>query len=242
MARTTHSWNTTHAAFGRRFTFGLVVAMALSLVAFEWQGQKREVILPYEPLPMEDDMEFPRVIVLAKEPSATLPAAKRRVAHGAIVPSAEPLTPVDPAPPLVGSAEPGEPAPEPGEVTTLPSRDEGPPETFFMANVGVRPYFMECLKEGVNALDACTEARIQRHLERRFKIPASIRGEVRTTVTFEIDRSGRIGRLVCAPRVSLAVEEEIERVLRLLPDFVPGSQGGIPVPVYYQIPLRVRSI
>ncbi|MFN6177199.1 MAG: hypothetical protein ACK46G_06650 [Flavobacteriales bacterium] len=246
MARAAHPWHSTHRNSTRRLALGLMVAFSLTLVAFEWRTDPPQVILPD---PWDDGLEEPldHVVVIRVPKPAPSPAPKPRSrpasAFGAVNPveptgpTTEPIDPVDPGPGAPGT-DPEDPGPE-----VLRSPDEATvAEVFLWGTVGVRPYFMDCLKRSPNALDECTEDRIQQHLERQFKVPSGVRSEVRTTVTFEIDREGRIGKLVCAPRVNAEVEREIERVLRALPAFVPGSQGGIPVPVYYQIPLRVRSI
>jgi hypothetical protein len=60
-------------------------------------------------------------------------------------------------------------------------------------------------------------------------------------VTFEIDAEGHIGKVICAPKVAEEVRAEIERAIRSMPTFVPGSQGGRPVTVYYQLPLSLRT-
>jgi protein TonB len=99
---------------------------------------------------------------------------------------------------------------------------------------------MDCLKRSPGTLNACTEARIEQHLRRHFKVPPGVRDKVYTMVTFEIDKQGRIGRLACTPKPHAAVEREVERVMRMLPEFVPASQSGHPVAVYFRIPLSVQ--
>jgi hypothetical protein len=73
-------------------------------------------------------------------------------------------------------------------------------------------------------------------------VPQSVRRDEFTVITLEIDATGNIGRLVCAPRPSAAVQAEIERVVRALPVFMPGSQNGLAVPVIYQLPFRVTRL
>ncbi len=245
MERAAHSWHSVHRNGTRRSALGLMVAFSLTLVAFEWRTGIPQVIT-YDDWDgaLEDPVDQVVVIRVVDPKSSTAPRPRARAAStiGVVNPvdATEPTSdPVEPSAPGTGeTGDPVDPAPE-----ILRGPDEGAPaEVFLWGTVGVRPYFMECLKRSPNTLDECTEQRIQKHLERQFKVPPGIRGEVRTTVTFEIDREGRIGKLVCAPRVNAEVEREIDRVLRALPAFVPGSQGGIPVPVYYQIPLRVRTI
>ena len=97
----------------------------------------------------------------------------------------------------------------------------------FDPNAEVLPYFMDCLKEdpatGMNARpNACWD--IQRH----FKGPAGDRGA-------SAPRSPSAWRTTApsagwsVPRVAASVQREVERVLRRMPELVPGSQGGIPV-------------
>lgn len=236
------NWRAQRAATGNRFLFGVIVAGSLSLVAFEWRTPSTVFRVP-QALGPEDDLptEILPVIILEKPKVYTAPKPRKK---STTVMAGEPEP--EPSPEPAPAPDPGtDPAPGPDPEPTVDIHALLPPERvetmLTWGTVGVRPYFMECLKRDPRSLEPCTEDRIESHLRNNFKFPRSLSGELRTTVTFEIDATGRIGKVVCAPKVDAEVLQEVERVVRSMPTFVPGSQGGIPVPVYYQIPLYLRT-
>ena len=240
MTKRPHSWHRTRAAYGRRATLALMISLSAVLVAFEWRGDGQRHVVPPELWPEEPDVELPPVIIIERERPAAEPVRKARARSAAVL-AGDPLPDVIDAPePVVDNGPPVDPGltdPAPG----VESRPEpGGDITFPWTGVEQRPYFMDCLKRWPGEVDACTELRIEQHLRRHLKVPRSVKGGLRTTVTFEIDREGHIGRLVCTPAVDPAVEQEVDRVLRMLPQFVPATQSGIPVPVYFRIPLSVQ--
>jgi hypothetical protein len=86
-------------------------------------------------------------------------------------------------------------------------------------------------------LDACTEERIDAHLQRHFRVPSDMRErEEFTVITMEVTSTGVIGRLIGLPEPSTAVKAEIQQVIRALPELMPCTQNGIAVPVIYQHP------
>ena len=211
------------------------------MVAFEWSSPRTELVISTR---LPDEGMEPEVlpVVILEKARAAAPVDKARSTQ-VVVGEPDPVVVPDPDPSPDPGPDPGpitDPAPDPDPRSLLPPEPVTPGPVFW-ANVGVRPYFMDCLKRDPASLEPCTEARIDAHLQRNLRIPASVRGQVRTTVTFEIDATGHIGKVVCAPKVDEDVRAEIERVIRSMPQFVPGSQGGYPVPVYYQIPLSLRT-
>lgn len=239
-----HQWHSATQGFGRRFAFGSAVALSLTLVAFEWTTTRPDEISFY--LPMDDEPFFEVVPVFKierkVEQGTKAVEPRKRKTGGAIVIVTEPVPvpqpePVDPITPDPGIPISPEPLP-PGDDLKSTGLIDMPTPTL---NPEVLPHFERCLNDDLDRTNECTEDRILRHLERNLEIPPTVIGSVFTTVTFEIDAQGRIGRTHCAPKVDREVEEEIDRAIRSLPRFIPGSQGGHPVPVYYQIPLRLRK-
>lgn len=224
-----------------RFAIGLLVSLSLVLVAFEWRSSERPVRNLVIEIPPEPAWESaPVFLIEEREPVDQGTSAK--VAKKKQLALTEPSGPTDESGPNVD--------PDPIVGTTSGPSDEPivstgselfVTERFPWHGKEVRPYFMDCLKRSPDALDECTEYRIQQHMQRRFRMPGSVRGEVRTTVTFEIDASGKVGRIAYTPRVRPEVEQEIERVLRELPVFVPGSQNGMPLPVIHRMPVVLSS-
>lgn len=217
-----------------------MVAFSFTLVAFEWRttGAPRQVA---QGLFLEEDdrdrEELPRVVVrevLEQKQAAT--TAKKDPDRFVI---AEPVTPVEPVAPVAPTGPVGPTVVDLTALLATDSAEAAPVEKKFRPGAEVMPYFMDCLLSKPTAFQQCTQERILDHMRRRFKVPRNVREDIRTTITFEVDDTGAIARIHCAPRVDRSVEAEVERVLRDLPALMPASQGGIPVGVYYQIPLRV---
>ncbi|MEZ4739873.1 MAG: hypothetical protein R2818_11110 [Flavobacteriales bacterium] len=181
MRTSDHSWKSARRSGGQRFFIGFVVAAALSLVAFEWSSPRTELVirtaLPDEGL----EPEVPPVVILEKK-QATAPVQQARSTQ-VVVGEPDPVVVPDPDPAP-------EPSPDPGPITDpVPDPDPQPMPTetvasgpVFWEKVGVRPYFMDCLKRDPTSIEPCTEARIDAHLQRNLRIPPSVRGHVRTTV------------------------------------------------------------
>lgn len=235
-----HSWRKASKQVGRRSLIGLLIALSLTLVAFEWQAGEPNYSGEYLDPYTNDWTTSILLPVTIEKTTVVVKKSSERASAPSITGSVEPIS-AEHEPSEIEKAEPGvEPEgwTEPSEVdhATTPA-----PMPAHWNLVSVKPHFEECMKRGIEYVDACTEERIGKHLERRFRVPSSLKGSLRTTITFEIDEDGKIGKLVCTPRVPQAIEAEIERVIRSLPQFVPGRQGDHIVPVYYQIPLSVVS-
>ena len=225
MSRPAHPWTRARRNAGRRFLIGTSVALSLTLVAFEWRSEGHRLTLPPELGDDGTETEYPRVVIIKQESAAAKPEVQRRRQNaGVIVPGD--LTPVvEPGP---AAAEPGpapvvDPLPLPGSSLRPEEVVEPGPRPW--DGVEQRPYFKECLTRSAHDLDGCTEARIDAHLQRHFRVPQSVRRDEFTVITLEIDATGNIGRLVCAPRPSPAVHAEIERLIRALPGHAPVIKG-----------------
>ena len=239
---TQHSWKKYHAFAGQRFAFGMMVASALTLVAFEWRTNEAPRIVDRPVL--DSDWLEPEIMPPAPIKEKLEPEVKKKAKTTShlVIAVVEPVP--DPSP----EPDPGKTDPDPGPALTMAALDgllgidsaslTPPVEWIFRAEV--MPYFMDCLKRDKAHLSECTETRMKNWFERNFHMPHTQRKSVRTTITFQVDKQGRIGDIVCAPRVSNEVTAEVERVLRSMPQMMPATQGGIPVGVYYQIPLNMR--
>jgi protein TonB len=58
-------------------------------------------------------------------------------------------------------------------------------------------------------------------------------------VKFIVDENGDVQQPVVVKGLCPAFDEEVLRVVRLLPRFVPSKQDGKPVSVYFNLPLMV---
>jgi protein TonB len=57
-------------------------------------------------------------------------------------------------------------------------------------------------------------------------------------VRFSVDEQGKACRESVLKGVSPEIDEEALRVVRMLPRFEPGRQGGKAVPVWYMVPIN----
>ena len=226
---------------GVRHTFGLLVALALTLVAFEWRSDAAPSAQAATEwgLPIEEEA-YPPVVLPPKQQKADPEPPGKKNAGG--VPT---VITDDPTPEPTNDKDTEastEPQPTVDLAALLPPDTAGPgyvpPD--FTPFPEVMPHFVTCTELEPEQRDECTRKLAQATIERRFRLPNGVRDNVRTTVTFEVGSDGTIGRIVCAPRVPAAVEREIARVIHSMPEFIPGSQGGRPVGVYFQIPLHIR--
>ncbi|MBN2863019.1 MAG: energy transducer TonB [Bacteroidales bacterium] len=62
----------------------------------------------------------------------------------------------------------------------------------------------------------------------------------RVILKFVVDRDGSIGKIEILRSVDPLLDQEAVRVVSMIPRFSPGKQGGVPVPVWYSVPVLFR--
>lgn len=224
----------------QRLGIGLAAALSLTLVAMEWRAVSA---LPAwsggEALPLEGPPEVAPIPYRARSDERRAPR-KPSAQRAALL--ADARGPDDAAAPEGVRSD----APDAGAHADSSSLLAGsPPEAIEDIFIPWRkgdermPCWSGCEQLRGAARDACTEARIQRHLDRVFRVPPEGPREEFTVITLEIGTDGAPGAVVCRPRPSAAVEQEVLRVVRAMPLFIPAEQNGKAVRVIYQLPLRV---
>ncbi len=234
-----HQWKEQARGFARRAFIGFTASLTFTLIAFEWTTYgSLPAYGPFDPIELPWEPQLIHVVPPEAKKEMKPPApAKEKWSTGPVKALDEVIPPDPVIDPVIDRTGPEIPAPSAAidTATAAPAGMNMP-----LLNPEILPHFANCSRPDMERTKECTEQRIQRHLERNLRIPEGMMGSVRTTVTFEIDAEGSIGRIHCAPKVDPLIEEEIVQVIRSLPRFVPGSQGGHPVAVYYQIPLVLR--
>ncbi len=68
----------------------------------------------------------------------------------------------------------------------------------------------------------------------------AIKEEVSGTVFvgFVVNKYGKISNIKILRGIGYGCDEEVIRVVKMLPDFIPGSQDSIPVAVHYNLPVK----
>ena len=80
-------------------------------------------------------------------------------------------------------------------------------------------------------------------LQRNIKYPIkalkkNIEGIV--MINFVVERDGRISKVNVTKGIGGGCDEEALRVIKKMPKWKPGKQGGKPVPVYFDIPVNFK--
>ncbi|TVZ60210.1 protein TonB [Flavobacteriaceae bacterium MAR_2010_105] len=102
------------------------------------------------------------------------------------------------------------------------------------------PVFPGCEGGTKEQIKACFQSKIQEHVMKNFVYPQQaqelgIHGRV--FVMFMIDKNGYITNIK-SRGPDKVLEQEAERIIRLLPKMIPGKQRGKPVKVPYSIPIN----
>jgi protein TonB len=66
--------------------------------------------------------------------------------------------------------------------------------------------------------------------------------EGRTTIRFVISKTGKLTDITVVRSLSPGCDAEAVRVVRMMPDWKPGTQKGVPVDVYYTLPVVFRMV
>ena len=103
------------------------------------------------------------------------------------------------------------------------------------------PTLPECKDLVTNDLrKKCMSKFISKHVNRNFNISVAdalpIKGKQRIFVAFKIDTDGMV-KAVNARASHPDLEVEAKRVIKMLPQFIPGKQKGKPVIVPYSLPI-----
>jgi len=59
-------------------------------------------------------------------------------------------------------------------------------------------------------------------------------------ISFVIGKDGKVSTVTVVKSIHSSLDKEAQRVISLLPDWTPGKQQGIPVPVSFIIPIKFK--
>lgn len=85
------------------------------------------------------------------------------------------------------------------------------------------------------------ESELYKYLENNIKYPpvardAGISGSV--YVKFVVNEDGKISGITILRGIGGGCDEEVIRIIKSMPPWKPGKQNGIPVPVYFNLPIK----
>jgi len=199
------------------FRIGLVISLAVALMAFEWKSKVNSERWKWNHLP-ENETEILPPITRTPEPKIKKPPLVTR--FKVVDDKTEIKTEI-----TIETTEVNQ-----NSIIEIKQRteiDDGPEIIFHPWEA--KPEF----KGGDEALFAFIKKNVRYPDEARMNdISATV------FVTFIVNKQGKVTNPDVERLVGFGLDEEALRVISLLPDWEPGKQNGKPVSVYLTIPIK----
>ncbi|MDA9313080.1 energy transducer TonB [Vicingaceae bacterium] len=230
--------------FAQRFLTGLIIALALSLTAFEWTTIKTTSV---PPIP-----EIDTIYVYDGEILPPIKLQKEKIQE---------LKPKSPIPEIeiVKTLTPeivDKPVDEPTitEKPTVPevytTKDYGPDENYTETGtdrihtvVEIFAHYDECKELRGLELQTCSQLSIKNKVARLFRVTEqmkSIGGNQSVLMSFVIDKEGNITNIETVQTQNKYVAKAAKKTIEKLPQLNPAMQQGIAVSLFVEIPITVR--
>jgi protein TonB len=84
------------------------------------------------------------------------------------------------------------------------------------------------------------EAALKRYIRMNFHIPADLQDDVKVKVGFTVNEDGSLSDIKVIREAGNTVNQEVIRVIAGMPAWKPGNDGGYPVKVHYELPIKIR--
>lgn len=87
------------------------------------------------------------------------------------------------------------------------------------------------------------EAAMHKFIGDNLKYPVSAQDagiQGRVTVRFVVSKTGKVSDVKIIRGIDPACDKEVVRIIKAMPNWIPGEQHGIAVPVYFTIPVVFR--
>ncbi|MEM1322003.1 MAG: energy transducer TonB [Bacteroidota bacterium] len=233
---------------------GFIVSISLCVMAFNYTTFEKPLHAPPEEI-VEFDNDIPVVRTPPQKKKPLPPPPKLEVLDKIIEdtpefieePEPEPIddvVDVEPAKdPIVSlPVTPTEPAPEPAPIV-LPQEEEELDDIFIF--VEEMPRFQGCDEQQLNKEEKrlCSDRKMMEFIYKNIKYPAiarenNIQGTV--VIAFVVEKDGSIGNARIMREIGGGCGKESLRVVKKMPDWVPGRQRNRKVRVEYKLPVQFR--
>ena len=236
-----------------RFQIGIIIALSLSLAAFNFTTypapkKVQDVIL----IPMDKEIE---VIRTAEDRPKEIPPPPQPKVSEIIIP-VEDIEPIEEKPEEVPEkieipdnvkAVFVAPKPKAAKVIENPvviEPEEIVPEVDEIKNVvDEMPRFVHCseLEDDKQALHSCADSKLIQYVASRIKYPAiakenGIEGKV--ILQFVVEKDGSVSNAKIVRDIGGGCGKEALRVVNELPNWIPGKQRSVPVRVRFTLPVK----
>jgi protein TonB len=236
------------------FRFGLAIAIAIIIGAFNWTSYEEKFEVPDYALDLDVDLEVepPRTQEAPPPPPPPPPPVIEEIPEGVEIEDMEELDFVDQSveaetaidvPPPVVKKEAAPPPPPPPPPPAEPEVEE------IFRVVEQMPRFPGC-EDMVASNDekkACADKKMLEFIYSNIRYPAIARDngiEGTVIVQFVVDKDGRVSESQILRDIGGGCGTEAERIVKLMNEmnqrWTPGKQRGIPVRVMFTLPVRFK--
>lgn len=227
---------------------GLLVGMALTLVAFEWTTYTTTTRGLGDVNPIETWDPEPIQVVQTPPSSEARPEQPKAPTNFNLIPVVDPTDPIEPEnqgpevdpyekwAEMIGLEEEG----DPWDTTTGAPMSPLPPQPI----VEEMPYMCDCESYPTKEeRKACTDNLIMEHLRNTVEVPEIVLDAQATQTAYVywvVNEDGSIGNVEVKNegRVYPAVSEEAMRAVNTMPCWIPGKQRLRPVKVCFTMPIK----
>ena len=77
-------------------------------------------------------------------------------------------------------------------------------------------------------------------IETNFKVPAEIKGSGKVILTFMVEKNGTLSEFEIQKDLGFGTADEVIRVLKLSPKWIPGKENNEVVRVKYSLPIQIE--
>lgn len=225
---------------------GLVVALAMTVLAFSWTTYEREIYIPEGGIDItEFDMIIPPT-VQAPPPPPPLPPPPTIVEVPDETDMEQPdmidqmITEVDIV--VAPKPVPVPNTPAPPVFVPAPIVEEAPPIMF----AEKMPMFSSTKCDGLQEYEErkkCAEGEMLQFIYKYIKYPAIAREnniQGTTVIRFVVSKTGEVQQAEILKDLAGSCGKEALRVVNKMPKWKPGRQGGQNVAVYFNLPIRFQ--
>lgn len=121
--------------------------------------------------------------------------------------------------------------------------EDNSPVPLVFKEVDVQPYFSGCETQPKEEKKKCAETKMLQFIYSNIKYPPMARENgIQGTayLTFVVEKDGSVTNIKTKRGIINEIQNECERVLRLMPKWEPGYQDGKPVRVIFNIPVKFK--
>lgn len=221
------------------FLFGLSIALLMAITAFQYQSEVSTMLPPETSHTDVDDEVIPITIVKAEEPERTSKREKPKSEDPPIF--VEDPDDIDLPTDFKNPFKSEEWNEEPVEIE-LPDEDPEPiPAGVFLENVA-RPAVCGDLRSSEEQME-CLNRWIQAYISENTRYPEQarrLRLQDKVYVSFVVSREGDIEEVKVVRGAYEILNEEAERVVKSVPEFIPARQLGQPVRMSMTVPVSFK--